>query len=233
MTGLRVIGAGVSRTGTTSLKLALERLLDGPCYHMYEVMRHPDHVAAWQAAVRGGAPAWDQLYAGFVATVDFPGAAFWSELHRAYPEALVLLSVRESGDDWFRSVGVTVDPLLRRRPSPEDQAWHAMVTELLRTRYTPVPFEQAAAVAAYERHNAEVRAAVPADRLLEWQVTDGWGPLCERLRLPVPTEPFPHANRTEDFQAFLDRTRRPSWRERFRRLGRSEHRRQPGTVDPR
>jgi hypothetical protein len=233
VTGLRVIGAGVSRTGTTSLKLALERLLDGPCYHMYEVMRHPDHVAAWHAAIQGHAPAWDQLYAGFVATVDFPGAAFWSELRRAYPEALVLLSVRESGADWFRSVGVTVDPLMRRRPRPEQRAWHAMVTELLRTRFTPVPFEETAAVAAYERHNAEVRAAVPAEQLLEWRVTDGWGPLCDRLEVPVPTEPFPHTNTLEDFQAFLERTRPLSWRQRLRGRWRSEHRREPGTVDPR
>jgi hypothetical protein len=231
VTGLRVIGAGVSRTGTTSLKLALERLLDGPCYHMYEVLRHPDHVARWQAAVDGGPPAWDRLYAGFVATVDFPGAAFWSELHRAYPEALVLLSVRESGADWFRSVGVTVDPLMRRRPRQEQRAWHAMVTELLRTRFTPVPFEETSAVAAYERHNAEVRAGVPAEQLLEWRVTDGWGPLCERLRVPVPAEPFPHVNTLEDFRDFLDRTRSPSWRERIKRRWRSGHRSQPGAVD--
>jgi hypothetical protein len=202
---LRVIGAGVGRTGTTSLKLALEHLLDGSCYHMYEVFQHPEHISMWHAAVRGPDPDWESLYRGYVATVDWPGAAFWRPLSEAYPGALVLLSVRDSAASWFHSLDATINQFLQRRPQPEAEAWHAMTLDLLRTRFSPIPFDEAAATDAYERHNAEVRAAVPRERLLEWQVVDGWGPLCEGLRVPIPDLPFPHVNTTDDYRAVLDR----------------------------
>jgi hypothetical protein len=202
---IRVIGAGVGRTGTTSLKLALERVLGGPCYHMHEVIqRGQEHVQLWHQAIDGGSPNWDAIYGSYVATVDWPGAAFWEQLSEAYPDALVLLSVRSSSDAWFASFAPAVGELMARRPTAEMREWHAMATKLLRTRFASSPFERHAAMAAYEEHNAQVRAAIPADRLVEWQPGDGWAPLCDRLGVPQPDEQFPHLNTGDEFQAMLD-----------------------------
>ena len=215
---LRVIGAGVGRTGTTSLKLALEQLLGGPCYHMFEVARHPKHVPIWRAAIDGRLPDWEAIYGKFVATVDWPGAAFWRPLSEFYPEALVLLSVRGSSEEWFRSASGTIDKLLLLKPQPKNREFTAMARELLKTTFTRIPFEQDAAVTAYEGHNAAVRAGVAPERLLEWRVTDGWAPLCERLGVPVPNMPFPRVNTSEEFQAFLERRpEREPWLSRARR----------------
>jgi FkbM family methyltransferase len=209
---LRVIGAGVGRTGTASLKVALQRLLGDPCYHMNEVLGHPDHVPVWHAAIHGEEPDWDTLLAGYASTVDWPAAAFWKPLSEAYPDALVLLSVRESAEEWFCSANATINELMLRPPPTELRDWHAMASDLLRDRFTPVPFDESAAKAAYERHNAEVRATVRSQRLLEWRVTDGWDPICERLGVAVPDEPFPHRNRRDEYRAVLPSTVRRSRR---------------------
>ena len=220
--GLQVIGAGVGRTGTSSLKVALERLLDGRCYHMHELQLNPHQVPHWQAALRGDAVDWEQLYDGFVATVDWPGAAFWRELHGAFPDAVVLLSVRSSPEEWFDSAHATIDELLMADPPPESRGWHSMARDLVRETFTPLPMEPEAAMAAYERHNAEVRATVPADRLIDWTAGDGWGPLCEGLGVAVPDEPFPHLNTKAGFTAMLERRlSKERWPARIRRrLGR-------------
>jgi FkbM family methyltransferase len=202
---LRVIGAGVGRTGTTSLKVALERLLGDRCYHMYEVFRQPGDVAVWRSAARGTEPDWDELFEGFAATVDWPAAAFWKPLSEAYPDALVLLSVRDSTDDWFGSAEATIGQLLQRTPPPSLKDWREMSLDLLATTFAPIPFEAERAKAAYDRHNAEVRDAIPPERLLEWRVTDGWEPICERLGLDVPDEPFPHLNTSDDYAEMLAR----------------------------
>ena len=106
--GLRVVGVGLGRTGTNSLKLALERLLDGRCHHMIEVFADDRQFPMWQAAAAGGEADWDAIYEGFVATVDWPGAAFWRELVAAYPDAVVLLSQRESAEAWWESARRTI-----------------------------------------------------------------------------------------------------------------------------
>jgi len=196
---LRVVGAGVGRTGTTSLKLAVERLLDGRCYHMLEVFGRPQDLALWADAGDGGAP-WARLFDGYVATVDWPGAAFWRELSDAYPDAVVLLSTREDAEAWWRSASRTIIPGMATNQSPEGERWRAMVVRPMLERFTPHWADHDAAVAAYERHNAEVRATIAADRLIDWQPGDGWEPLCERLGVPVPDEPFPHTNTTDEFR---------------------------------
>ena len=202
---LQVIGAGVGRTGTTSLKRALTLLLGGPCYHMYEVFQHPEHIGTWRSAIDGRWPDWDTVFAGFSATVDWPGAAFWHPLRARYPDALVLLSTRESAEAWFESAEPTIGEVLTRPPAPVNAVWHSMAVRLVRSTFTDVPFERAAAIRAYEEHNDRVRAGVPADRLVEWRVGDGWDPLCERLGLPVPEEPFPHLNTQEEYRDVLAR----------------------------
>jgi hypothetical protein len=192
---LRVVGAGLGRTGTMSLKLALERLLGAPCYHMSEVFAHPEHVALWHAAARDEPVDWHALFAGYAAAVDWPAGSFWPEVSAAFPEAILLLSTR-SAESWWRSASQTIFPISAKAAGTP---WHAMWLELAHRRFTPHLDDREAAIAAYERHNADVRARAPKQRLLEWTAQDGWGPLCRALGAPVPDEPFPHANSTEDF----------------------------------
>ena len=121
---LRVIGAGFGRTGTASLKVALEKLLGAPCYHMIEVFQHPEHVALWHEAALGNMPDWNRLFEGYASAVDFPASAFWPEIMNAYPDALVLLSVRDP-EQWWQSASETI-------MGPHDapmitDAWRAMV----------------------------------------------------------------------------------------------------------
>jgi sulfotransferase family protein len=201
---LRIVGAGVGRTGTNSLKLALEQLLDGRCYHMYELIRRDQDVPVWEAAVRGEAVDWDGFLSEFVATVDWPAASFWPEIYAANPDAHVLLSTRSSTDEWWDSVGQTIAVALSQ-PAPDDdpslKRRRALTREVLATRFAPVWEDADAARAAYERHNAQVRAAVPADRLIEWQPGDGWTPICAALGVPEPAEPFPHENKRAEFRS--------------------------------
>jgi hypothetical protein len=191
---LRVVGAGHGRTGTYSLKLALERLLDGRCHHMAEILADPEHhLALWAPVLRGEEVDWEEVFAGYVAQVDFPGAAFWRELCAVFPDALVVLSTRPA-QDWYRSAASTIFQL-DSESSPFSDVW--------RERFGfGGPFDDSEAmIAAYERHNASVRSSVPPNRLLEWTVADGWVPLCNRLGTPVPDEPFPWTNTTAEFRA--------------------------------
>jgi len=208
---LRVIGAGLGRTGTHSLKLALEQLLDERCYHMFEVFGRPDDIPVWQRAAEGDLPDWGDFLAEFGAAVDWPVAAFWSELSDAFPDAVVLLSTRDTAG-WWRSASRTIFGVVERGPNPDDPvavAQMTMIRRLLAERFTPEWRDETAATAAYEAHNRAVRAAVPAGRLLEWHPGDGWDPICRVLGIPVPDDPFPHVNTTSEFRemAQLDEPR--------------------------
>ena len=193
---LRIIGAGLGRTGTLSLKVALERLLDGPCYHMAEIFGHPEHIPAWHAAAREQMPDWRALFAGYRACVDWPAASFWRELMDAFPNALVLLSLRDA-ESWWRSAHQTIFTASREVHGE----WREMIDAVFAARFTLALDDRAACIAAFERHNAEVRRTVPRARLLEWRASDGWAPLCAALGVPVPSEPFPRMNTSEEFLA--------------------------------
>ena len=195
---LRVIGAGLGRTGTMSLKGALERLLGAPCYHMIEVFPRPAHFGLWTAAARGEPVDWHALFDGFQATVDWPASAFWKEIAQAFPEALILLSTRDSAEAWCKSASETIFGIATAdRSNPVAK----MVDAIFEARFTKAIDDRDAAIAAYERHNADVRATAPRDRLVEWTPKDGWGPLCKALGVAVPAEPFPHVNTTDEFKA--------------------------------
>lgn len=190
-----MVGAGLGRTGTYSLKLALERLLGGRCHHMAEVLADPErHLALWGPVLRGEEVDWEEVFAGYVAQVDFPGAAFWPEISEAFPDAVVVLSTRPA-EAWYRSAASTIFRLDDRHgSSPFRDVWHE------RFGFGDRFDDREDMIAAYERHNAAVRSSVAANRLLEWTVGDGWAPLCDRLGLPVPTEPFPWTNTTGEFR---------------------------------
>lgn len=196
-----VVGAGVGRTGTHSLKVALEQLLDAPCHHMLEILGDPTQVPAWTDAIEGRPVDWQAMLARYRAIVDWPGGAFWRELSAAYPDALVLLSVRDP-ESWYRSASNTIFLSFDRVP-PELKPWMDEVRKLLRDRFSDRFDDQTAMMDAFERHNDAVRAGIPSERLLEWTPGDGWEPICERLGLPVPSEPFPVTNTTDEFREML------------------------------
>ena len=161
---------------------------------MAEVLADPErHLALWAPVLRGEEVDWEEIFAGYLAQVDFPGAAFWREISEAFPDALVVLSTRPA-EAWYHSAASTIFQLdADHGSSPFGDVW--------RERFGDRFDDPEAMIAAYERHNAAVRSSVPRHRLLEWAVTDGWTPLCERLGLPVPDEAFPWTNTTEEFRA--------------------------------
>ena len=195
---LKVVGAGLGRTGTHTQKVVLEQLLGGPCHHMVELFEHTDQVAKWRAAIEGAPLSeWGSVLDPYVASVDWPSCHWYAELAEANPDALVLLSVRASADEWYRSASNTIFPAIAAVPA--DDPWAIAVRAMLAADIGD-PSDPEVAKAGYERHNAEVRATIPADRLLEWKATDGWAPLCERLGVPIPDEPFPVTNTTEEWK---------------------------------
>ena len=201
---LKIVGAGLGRTGTTSLKAALEQLTGGRCYHMFEVFENPESVPRWHAAARGEQTDWADLLDGYDTAVDWPVAAFWPELSAANPDAHVLLSSRATPESWWASMEKTIIPIMTMDLPPDAEGMpehRAMVTELLERRFTPDWREPAAAMAAYERHNERVRKEVAPERLIDWTPGDGWEPICNAMSLPVPAEPFPHVNDSAEFQA--------------------------------
>lgn len=201
-----MIGAGFGRTGTLSLKAALERLGFGPCYHMYELLGHLDHAPHWVAADAGDAAALRTVLGAYGSTVDWPACALWRELCDVYPDAKVVLSVRPA-EDWYRSFRDTVGAVLAAGPPADLPEAVVPVFEMsdriVRDRSFGPRFDledRSRIIGAYEAHNDAVRKGVVPDRLLELDVTAGWDPLCTFLGVPVPAEPFPNVNDREKFR---------------------------------
>jgi len=195
---LHVVGAGFGRTGTASLKIALEKLLGAPCYHMLEVFAHPEHVRAWHDAALGKPVDWHALFKGYAAAVDWPPCAYWPELMKIFPDALVLLSVRDP-EEWWQSASETIF-----RVTSHDMAsaeWKAMMADMFGAFLKDGQFDKAACIAAFKENIARAKREVPAKRLLVWQPGDGWEPICKALKVPVPAEPFPRTNTREDWRA--------------------------------
>lgn len=202
---LKVIGAGLGRTGTASLKAALEQLLGGRCYHMSECFGNPANPPLWLEAARGR-PDWDAIFKGYVATVDYPGCGFWRELAERYPEAKVVLSVRDP-DKWFESTRETIlsDDIRELIAKIPDKAFFE---EVVFKDYVGHFGDRAFITDYFRRHTAEVMAAIPKERLLVYEIEQGWGPLCAFLGAPEPSTPFPHVNTRADFEAMLAGMRR-------------------------
>lgn len=200
---LSVIGAGLGRTGTLSLKLALERLGFGPCYHMKEVFEHLDHVPIWDRAANGETVDWNALFNGYRSGVDFPVAAFHRELSDYYPDAKLILTVRDP-DRWYQSASDTIlHPLTRPLPGHLTE-WGEMVHKAILDRvFAGSVSDRAHVIACYERHNEEVRRAYSPDRLLVYDVSQGWEPLCRFLGVPAPDELFPRVNTTDEFREHI------------------------------
>ena len=206
---MKVIGAGFGRTGTMSLKVALETLGFGPCYHMVEVFEHPEHAPLWEAAWLGKPVDWDDFLGGYEAAVDWPACAFYEELMERCPDAKVILTVRDP-ERWYESVRKTIYALsmtvsgsrllrivfgLRSLLRYGTFARGNMAKTIIWDGTFDGKFvDKRHAIEVFERHNEEVRRRVPEDRLLTYEVSEGWGPLCEFLGVEVPHEPFPRLN---------------------------------------
>jgi hypothetical protein len=198
--GLKLIGAGWGRTGTASLKLALEQLGLAPCYHMLEVIRNPAFVPLWMD-VADGRPDWQRIFAGYQATVDFPAALHWRELAALYPRAKILLSVRDS-EAWFQSTQETIFSA-RLREATRDTPMSRMIARVVHAPLGGRMDDRAGLIGRYEAFNRDVIESLPADRLLVYNVAEGWGPLCAFLGLPVPDTPFPRVNSREEFAEMI------------------------------
>jgi hypothetical protein len=197
---MNVIGAGVGRTGTYSLKLALNRLGVGPCHHMEEVLRHmPVQVPLWDAAVAGN-PDWAKIYDGYHSTVDWPTACFFRELSAAFPSAKFVLTQRDP-QRWADSFGATIYKLMASRDEapPEMHAWLDMAGRVIAKTGFPPGLDGDGLRNAFIAHNEAVKAAIPAGRLLIFEVKQGWEPLCTFLDVPVPDEAFPNTNDRGEF----------------------------------
>ena len=194
---LKVIGTGLGRTGTMSMKLALEQLGFGPCHHMVEVFMHPESVPLWVAAGQGK-PDWDALFDGYASMVDHPGCRFWRELMDYYPDAKLIHTVRDP-NRWFDSTQATIfapDSGAVKPPEPMREFFSMVMEE-----YEGRQHERDYMVEHFQRHTDDVLATVPPERLLVFDSAQGWAPLCAFLDVAVPDRPYPSENSTADFQA--------------------------------
>ena len=202
---LKVISAGFGRTGTMSLKLALEQLGFGPCHHMIEVIENPDpQVALWNDAL-AGKPDFDAIYNGYNSAVDWPTAAFWKETADAYPDAKVILSTR-SPESWYDSISETILATVwapEKWPAPAVE-WFKMVSKVLE-RSLGTERDKDSVIAAFKANEAAVKASIPADRLLVHTAKDGWEPLCEFLGVAVPDGDYPRTNSKEEFFQHMEK----------------------------
>lgn len=202
---LNVIGLGYPRTGTMSLKHALEMLLLGPCYHMIEVFRRPEDVGFWLAALEchGRGTDWNRVFADFQSTADCPACYFWPSLYQFYPQAKYILTIRDA-TVWYDSFRSTVcEAMLHPERAPDEP--HRTVQQMARRLILDTMLEgrfddREFCIRKYRDHNKAVIDAIPRERLLVFDVTAGWAPLCEFLQVPVPDAPFPQSNTRSEFQ---------------------------------
>ena len=195
---LKIVGTGLGRTGTKSLQAALNLLGFGPCHHMVEVFAHPESAKLWIDAAKGQ-PDWEAIFAGYQSVVDYPGAQFWRELTTYYPDAKVLHTVRDP-DQWFDSTQVTIfAPEGRsRRPGPMTEFFNIFMSE-----FGDQIHDRAFMTAYFQEHTRRVVETIPSERLLIYQVSQGWGPLCDFLGVDAPDVPFPAQNSRAEFVARL------------------------------
>ncbi|CAN5891891.1 sulfotransferase family protein [soil metagenome] len=218
---MRVVGAGFGRTGTTSLKAALQELGFGPSYSLSEVFRNPEHVGFWEAARRGRGGEkvdWEGFLAGYGVAVDWPACSFYEELMETFPEAHVILTVRDPAS-WYESTLSTIYELRRLTtgPLPVRAAFalaglfvpgvtgtvrladHLVWEDTFDGRFE----DRECAMEIFERHNDAVCRRVPPERLLVFDVREGWAPLCDFFGVEVPDEPFPRLNEAREMRRRL------------------------------
>ncbi len=197
---LKIIGAGFGRTGTLSLKLALEQLGFGPCHHMVEVFGKNDHIALWHNASEGKAVDWEAVFAGYASAVDWPVCYFWRELSQIYPDSKILLTLRDP-DEWYDSAVNTIFGRMMHLPKDVTDPLGRMVRKLVaENTFGGDLSDRDNAIRIFQQHTQEVIDTIPADRLLVFEATQGWSPLCEFLSVPVPDTAYPKTNTSQQFR---------------------------------
>ena len=197
---IKIIGVGVGRTGTYTLKLAINELGFGPCHHMEEVLKNMNvQVSLWSDAVKGNAN-WSAIYDGYNSAVDWPTAGFYRELFKEYPNAKFILTER-SPESWADSFGSTIYKLIGGiDKAPEKMRdWLNMANEVITKTGFPPGLDREGLIKGFIAHNKAVRETIPEKQLCIFQVKDGWEPLCEFLEVPVPDTTFPRTNNREEF----------------------------------
>jgi hypothetical protein len=194
-----------------ALKLALEQLGFGPCYHMTEIVKNPGHARLWRALHSGQTVSWPELFARYRAAVDWPVCHYYRELMDAFPDAKVILTIRDP-DQWYESMANTLYSLKiaadARRRARQERAGAGLAAEsapgsrIWEDTFSGRFEDRGHAVAVFERHNAQVVQTVPAERLLVYQVGDGWPQLCGFLGVEPPQQPFPQINSTQSFREY-------------------------------
>ena len=196
---LKVIGAGLGRTGTSSLKLALEHLGFGPCYHMKELMADDGRLSHWLDAEAGRPVDWEALFEGYSAAVDYPASPYWRELSERYPAAKIILTVRDPAK-WYESVSTTIRQASRRGYADGNPISH-MVTRTVWDGQFSGRFEDPEhAMRVFQDYNQKVIDEADPSRLLVYSSGDGWEPICGFLEVPVPDQPYPRSNTRQEFQ---------------------------------
>jgi hypothetical protein len=197
---LQIVGAGFGRTGTLSMKSALEMLGVGPCHHMMEVFGKPEHIALWQDAADGNSVDWESVFKGYNSAVDWPVCYFWKELSELYPESKIILTLRDP-NKWYDSAVATIFKGMMTRPEGITDPHGLMVKKLiLENTFGGNLSDREQAISVFNKHNQQVIDTIPAERLLVFEASHGWGPLCDFLEVPVPAEDYPNSNSTEEFQ---------------------------------
>jgi len=194
---LKIVGSGLGRSGTMSMKLALEQLGFGPCHHMVEVFAHPETMPLWVDAAEGR-PNWDLIFGDYVSMVDYPGAQFWRGIAGHYPDAKVLHTVRDA-DQWFDSTQATIFAPGSFTDNPPPHL--AKFFGFIRTEFGDNIHDRSFMTDYFRRHSAEVERTIPKERLLVYEAGEGWDRLCSFLGVPVPETPFPHTNTSKEFRA--------------------------------
>ena len=215
---LKVIGAGFGRTGTLSMKAALETLGFVKCHHMIDVLMPDDQTQLnyWDDVGKGKPPDWDKIFGGYQASVDFPSSVYWKELAEAYPDAKVVLTVRDF-ESWYKSASNTIYAVGKKQPVwtrliSKPRKIDRMTRNIIWTGKFNGKFEDKVhAETIWNEHIAEVKAHLPPDRLLVFEVKDGWAPLCDFLGVPRPDVSFPRVNDTAQFQKMIKGMNRLSY----------------------
>lgn len=206
---LEVIGAGFGRTGTLALKTALEQLGFGPCHHMTDIIGNPEQVPFWNRAATGEPVEWEDFYNAYRSTVDWPSCHFYAELAERYPQAKIILTKRDP-ERWYDSMCDTILATMRSMGATNPKA----VAEDHPMRFAGIivsqktfnfDFSKDNVIRTFERHNEEVQRRIPAERLLVFDVAQGWEPLCAFLGVPVPDQPFPRVNDRQEFHTHAQR----------------------------
>ncbi len=202
---LSIVGAGFGRTGTRSLQEAVEMLGFSPCHHMYRVRSSARQLELWQGIADGAVPDWDEVFQGYSAQVDWPGAAYWREIASHFPQAKVILTVRDP-DAWYTSMLQTIVPSAtvgsEVDPDPAGRAGSEIIRKVALERiFQGRILDRAYALDCFARHRQEVIASIEPGRLLVFDVREGWEPLCTFLGCEVPDQPFPSGNSVAEFRA--------------------------------